>query len=88
MGEDSVPAPTGRDHAMWPFFIDRATNRPLPGECPLCESAGMSTSPARGAMAGEAAHSVPILRNHLTLPLRRSIARAKQLSSRTNIVSW
>ncbi len=89
MGEDSVPAPTGRDQAMWPLLIDRATNRPLPGAWPLCESAGMSTSPRPGARSpGEAAHSVPIFLNHLTWPLVRLIARAEQSSSRTNIVSW
>jgi hypothetical protein len=88
IGEDSVPAPTGRDQTIRPVFIDSAANRPLPGEWPLCESAGISTSPAWGAMAGDAAHSVPILWNHFTWPLLRSIARAAQSSSRTNIVSW
>ena len=68
--------------------MDRAANRPLPGERPLCDSAGISTSPALGAIAGEAAQSVPILRNHLTWPLLMLIARAAQSSSSTNSVSW
>ena len=51
---------------MCPLAIERATNRPLPGEWPLCDSAGISTSPAWGAIAGDAAHSVPIFRNHFT----------------------
>ena len=83
-----MPGPTGRDQTMCPSVMDSATNRPLPGERPLCDSAGMTTTPALGAMAGDAAHSVPTFRNHLTCPVRMSMARAEQSSSRTNSVSW
>ena len=39
IGEDSLPAPIGRDHTTRPVFIESATNRPLPGRVPADRTA-------------------------------------------------